>query len=81
MRAVGESVHVQVRGGEPQALLWRSRRYPVRGVLDEWRASGRWWLRETPRDYWLLDAFPLTAEVYRTRSGAGFLWVLSRLAD
>ncbi|PNY81247.1 DUF6504 family protein [Deinococcus koreensis] len=81
MRVVSEPVQVQVRGGTPQALLWRSRRYAVRSVLDEWRAAGRWWLHEAPRDYWLLDTPALTAEVYRTRTQTGFTWMLSRIAD
>ncbi|GHF59737.1 hypothetical protein HNQ07_003826 [Deinococcus metalli] len=81
MRAVEEEVHVQLSGGTPQVLLWRARRYRVSGVLDEWRAAGRWWRRDPPRDYWLLRAGPLTAEVYHVRSAAGDAWVLSRLAD
>ena len=81
MRAVGEEIEVQVRGGQPQRLRWHGRAYAVRAVLDSWRWAGRWWLRERPRDYWLLDARGLTAEVYRVQGPGGPSWVLARVAD
>ena len=38
-------------------------------------------LHERPRDYWLLDARGLTAEVYRVQGPGGPSWVLARVAD
>lgn len=81
MRVVAQPVQVQVVQGQPAAFTWNARRYRVHAVLDVWRAAGRWWRREAPRDYWLLDAAPLTAELYRTRTPGGDTWVLARLAD
>lgn len=81
MRVISEPIQVRSQRGQPRLLLWRARPYPVQQVLDTWRASGRWWLQDSPRDYWLLDAGGLTAEVYRTRTGTGFQWVLSRVGD
>ncbi|MFC3861982.1 DUF6504 family protein [Deinococcus antarcticus] len=80
MRSVGELIHVHVHHGQPAALYWQARRYPVNTVLDTWRWAGRWWLHDPPRDYWLLEA-GITAEIYRTRTAGQLNWVLARIAD
>jgi len=61
----------------------------VTRVLDRWRAGGRWWQGEAPRDYFLLElAGGMVVEVYKEDKGAEAdeareenTWVLSRVAD
>lgn len=77
MRVIDDVVDVELQDGTPRSLRWQARTYLVRRVLDEWRAAGRWWLNEPGRDYWLLDAYHLTAEIYRQDD----TWVLARIGD
>lgn len=81
MRVIGDPITVLVRHGQPHTLYWHQRRYPIRTILDTWRWAGRWWLRDPPRDYWLLDTQGLTAEIYRVRAAGHFCWVLARVGD
>jgi hypothetical protein len=38
----GRAAHA-VRPGQPQAFVWRGRRYLVREVLGQWRERRAWW--------------------------------------
>lgn len=50
----------------------------VTRVLDFWFYSGRWWLSEPSRDYFLLELSDgRVVEVYQ----AAGQWTLSRVAD
>lgn len=90
MKAYGHAVQVQVvpvqtaqveaRGDRPARLTWQGRTYLVEAVLDEWRYGGRWWLGERPRDCFLVQAGPLTAELHHEDGPEGRWW-LARLVD
>lgn len=81
MRIIGEPITVHVQQGQPHTLYWSHRRHPVTAILDTWRWAGRWWLHDPPRDYWLLNAQHLTAEIYRTHHHGQITWTLARIED
>lgn len=80
MKAVQELVQVELREGRPSSLFWRERRYSVSAIQDAWRFGGRWWLGEPPRDCFLVQAGPLTAELHHEAREGGRWW-LARLED
>lgn len=51
MRANLDEIDVDLRSGSPSRVGERR----VLRVLDRWRYGGRWWRREGPRDYYLLE--------------------------
>jgi hypothetical protein len=64
--------------GNPSRLKTQGREKAVRRTLDFWRYNGRWWQREAPRDYFLLELSDgRVIEIYR----AAGQWLLSRVAD
>lgn len=64
--------------GNPLGLKNQGKAKAVRRTLDFWRYSGRWWLGEPPRDYFLLELSDgHVIEIYR----AAERWTLSRVAD
>lgn len=80
--------------GNPSRLEGKARQRGVTRVLDRWRAGGRWWEGEPPRDYFLLElAGGMVVEVYKEDREASEAeeskkeeseketWVLSRVAD
>ncbi len=80
MKAVQQLVEVRLTpAGEPGRLIWQSRAYPIRDVLDRWRYGGRWWLGEAPRDCYLVQAGELIAELHHEDGGK--IWWLARLVD
>lgn len=80
MKAVQQLVEVRLTpAGEPGRLIWQSRAYPIRDVLDRWRYGGRWWLGESPRSCFLVQAGELVAELHR--EDAPDRWWLARLVD
>jgi hypothetical protein len=81
MRAVQQEVTVAVQhGGQPRQLDWQGRGHTVELVLDQWRSGGRWWLDEAPRDCYLVQAGPLTAELQHEDVPGGRWW-LARVQD
>ncbi|CAM3440196.1 Nucleotidyltransferase [Deinococcus saxicola] len=80
MKAVQQAVEVSLTGGgEPGRLIWDNRTYPIRGVLDQWRYGGRWWLSEPPRTCYLVQAGGLIAELHHEDSTDA--WWLARIQD
>lgn len=81
MRAVGQAVSVTVQaGGMPRQVMWQGRALTVQTILDQWRYGGRWWLGEAPRNCYLVQAGPLTAELHH-EDGEGGRWWLARVQD
>ncbi|MGY2895091.1 DUF6504 family protein [Deinococcus sp. UYEF24] len=66
--------------GRPVRFRRNGRLYVVNAQLDDWRAGGRWWLDEPPRDCFLVQAGGLTAELYREDPPLGRWW-LARIQD
>ncbi|GAA5533971.1 hypothetical protein Dalu01_02379 [Deinococcus aluminii] len=66
------------QAGHPRHLSWQGRTWAVQAILDQWRSGGRWWLGEVPRDCYLVQAGPLTAELHREEGGR---WWLARVQD
>jgi len=64
--------------GNPSRLEGPRRPVAVRRVLDAWRYGGRWWIGESPRDYYLLELE--TGHVFEVFCSEG-RWTLSRVAD
>ena len=80
MKAVQQAVTVSLTpAGELLRLIWQGRPYPIRGVLDQWRYGGRWWLGEVPRDCYLVQAGELIAELHHET--APDRWWLARIQD
>ncbi|CAM4058423.1 hypothetical protein [Deinococcus marmoris] len=80
MKAVQQAVTVSLTpAGELGRLLWAGRVYAIQGVLDRWRYGGRWWLGETPRDCYLVQAGELVAELHC--EDGGNVWWLARIQD
>ncbi|WP_295822298.1 hypothetical protein [uncultured Deinococcus sp.] len=80
MKAVQQPADVSADdGGVPVAVRWAGRTLHVT-VIDAWRAGGRWWLGEAPRDCFLVNAGSLTAELHREDRPGGPWW-LARLQD
>ncbi|ACO47649.1 DUF6504 domain-containing protein [Deinococcus deserti] len=80
MKAVQQQVEVEVRNGQPARLIWNGQTYPVQAVLDWWRAGGRWWLGEAPRNCYFVQAGSLTAELHHEDAQEGRWW-LARVQD
>ena len=81
MRAVLAPVVMDLApNGLPLRLHWGGRALRVMEVRDVWEVGGLWWRGEPDREYWLLRAGHVDAEVYRELGGEE-RWVLSRLAD
>lgn len=81
MRAVQEEVTVELTAsGKPARVTWRNRTLRVTDVVDEWRAKGRWWRREPPRNYALVHMGHVLAELYREDHDQG-RWILARVVD
>ena len=81
MKAVGQEVTVTPgQGGLPRDVYWQGRALRVQVILDQWRYGGRWWLDEAPRDCYLVQAGPLTAELHHEDCPDG-RWFLARLQD
>lgn len=81
MRAVQQEVRVTLRDdGQPRQVIWQGRSYAVLTVLDAWRAGGRWWLDEAPRNCFLVQAGALVAEVHQ-EDRTGGRWFLARVQD
>lgn len=79
MRAVQQEVTVvQQHGGQPRQVYWQGRAHHIQSILDQWRSGGRWWLGEAPRDCYLVQAGPLTAELHHEEGGR---WWLARVQD
>ncbi|GGJ70603.1 hypothetical protein [Deinococcus aquiradiocola] len=68
------------RAGRPVRFRYGGRLHLVTALVDDWRYGGRWWLDESPRDCWLVQAGPLTAELHREDRPGGRWW-LARLQD
>ncbi|CAM3506673.1 Nucleotidyltransferase [Deinococcus saxicola] len=80
MKAVQQAVTVGLTpAGQLLRLVWQGRPYPIRGVLDQWRYGGRWWLNEAPRDCYLVQAGELVAELHH--EAALDRWWLARIQD
>lgn len=80
MKAVQQAVTVTLTAaGELQSMVWAGRAYTIQGVLDQWRYGGRWWLGESPRSCYLVQAGGLTAELHH--EVAPDCWWLARLVD
>ncbi len=81
MKAVQQEVTVTPgQGGLPQDVYWEGRALRVQVILDQWRYGGRWWLDESPRDCFLVQAGLLTAELHHEDRPEG-RWFLARLQD
>ncbi|TDE85047.1 DUF6504 family protein [Deinococcus sp. S9] len=81
MKALGQEVTVRrTPEGQPQDVSWQGRVWRVQAILDQWRYGGRWWLGEAPRDCYLVQAGPLTAELHHEDVPGG-RWFLARVQD
>ncbi len=81
MKAFQREISVDIQpDGAPRQISWEGRCYPVQVIMDSWRAGGRWWLDERARECFLVQAGPLTAEVYREDTPGGRWW-LARMQD
>jgi hypothetical protein len=86
VRRIEEPVHVQVKAGRIQRLIWRNRPYLVCEQNLLCISEGRWWLDVhrlgISRTYYIIAAqgpgLPLVCmEVYQQ----GKAWVLARVSD
>ena len=68
------------QAGHPARFRHAGRLHLVTELLDDWRSGGRWWLDEPPRDCWLVQAGPLTAELHHEDAHGGRWW-LARMQD
>lgn len=64
--------------GHPCGLNGPRETVKVTQILDFWRSGGKWWLNETPRDYYLVELE--TGDVWEVFRAAD-AWTLSRIAD
>lgn len=80
MKALQQEVSVEVLEGRPVRLTWGQRHYAVSQILDVWRYGGRWWLGEAPRNCFLVQMGPLTAELHQESVPLG-RWFIARLQD
>ena len=86
-RVYGEPVHVQTRNdGRPTRLVWRSRLYTVRAILEHWVINREGWQDpeaepgQPELEFWRVEAAPgpgMTAGVYELRRDtAANAWTL-----
>lgn len=80
MKAIQQEVSVEMHDGQPTRVRWGERHYTVSHILDAWRYGGRWWLGEAPRNCYLVQVGPMTAELHREDGVLGRWW-LARLQD
>jgi hypothetical protein len=88
---ISERIEVELSDGrgalrEPQAFVWRGRRYQVAEVISAWAEVGfgagertRTWYRRRHRNHWQVRTVEgAVYELYLDRSGGRRDWVLAR---
>ena len=77
MKVRGQPIRVQVQEGQPVRFYRSGMIYDVKGILDVWRLTGRWWGREEARNYYRVQTSRGVYDIYRS-SGK---WLLERSVD
>ncbi|GEM49792.1 hypothetical protein [Deinococcus cellulosilyticus] len=78
MRMLMQAAHVETREGRISRVTTENRAYVIVRTVEHWRAGGRWWRGEYPRNYYLLRTRENTLlEVYEEV----LTWTLSAIQD
>ncbi len=76
MKQIQAWIEVQTHpDGLPSQFRYRERTYVIAQVIDAWKYGGRWWLRETPRRCYRVQAGPLLAELHAEDVPGGQWWL------